>query len=498
MSEEWQFDEKNPKKLMFSHGMECELAMLDVNGQLPSGDTMLQLFKKIVENAHRSLVEILQSDYCPKLIKKKLVGLPQLTYTDEKGDVVVQTYKIGNKEVTIEIFGRDGNVASITYILEVVTPPCTHLDELTWWLKTLFTVAEEVMVPSNLYLLSTGIPSSIHEYLRGLSYADHHHMNAFKDDLERKKIYNMFRNFIPHLIALSVNSPLINGMPSDDVKVMGNEADPKAKLRYAAPGCLRSIRLKNNVSMLSRNDPRVFIPWLGPGPEYDQNYFCQVIQKASLEDAKFQDLFPFSDWGTIEFRIFDAPLSINKRIGFAILLQALALKARKLDIVPDVGSYCLVANRKQAIERGLFGSFRTDQILDIADKEFKEYYIGNPPHKYAFQAIQGMLKYITPELKELKFINKKLYKKTGGISPFLIPIFLSVFGDVDLAMAPFGDAEFQLLLYRHYAKKNPGVPPGPQILQNLIKLTFKASKDPLFNPIGGQLDFKKTLKWLKV
>lgn len=497
MSKEWEFNEKNPQELLFSHGMECELAMLDPQGQLPSGDRMLDIFKNVVIDAHRALREILQSDGCPKLIKKKLVGLPELTYTDEKGDVVVQPYRIGKKDVNIEIFGRDGNVASITYILEVVTPPCTHLDELIWWVRTLFTIAEDVLLPNNFYMLSTGIPGTIKEYLRGLSYADHHHMNAFKDEQERKRIYNLFRSFIPHLIALTVNSPLINGAPSDTVKTIGNEADPKAKLRYAAPGCVRSIRLKNNVSMLSRNDPRVYIPWLGPGGEYDANYFCQVIQKASLEDAKFQDLFPFSEWGTIEFRIFDAPLSVNKRIGIAMILQALALKARKMSNVPDVGSQCLVTNREHAINRGLFGSFRIDQIPQIKDKNFKEFYVGKPPYKYLFEAVQGMLKFITPELKELKYISKKSFKDTGGLSPFLVPIFLSVFGNIDLAMIPFGDAEFQLLLYRHYLRKDPTVPPGPQLLQNLIKLTFKASGNPYFNPIGGKLDFKKSLKWLK-
>ena len=82
--------------------------------------------------------------------------------------------------------------------------------------------------------------------------------------------------------------------------------------------------------MLSNNDPKHFIPYITAYDEATMNYFLQVIQKASLEDGRFQDVFPYTDWGTIEIRISDAQISICRRIGIALLLEAMCYKARKL------------------------------------------------------------------------------------------------------------------------------------------------------------------------
>jgi gamma-glutamyl:cysteine ligase YbdK (ATP-grasp superfamily) len=491
----WSFNEKNSIELPFSHGMECEIALLTADGGLPSGNEMIRVFKTIVEDSLNELIDILQSDFCPKMIKDKLVGMPQLAFNEEKGDVIVQGYKIGGDTVNIEIFGRDGNVAAITYILELVTPPTTHLDELVWWLQTLFTIGQQVTVPQNLYLCSTGLPPLIKEYMRGLTYSDHHHMGGFKDEYEKKRIYNIFRAFVPHIIALTANSPLINGEPTDIIKTIGSEP---LHLRYAAPGCVRSIRLMNNVSMLSRNDPKVYIPHLPANA--DANYFLSVIQKASIEDAKFQDIFPFSEWKTIEFRVCDAPLSISKRIGIVLLLQALALKAREMTEIPDVSSYSIVANRHETILRGLYAPFKSDYIPDISsvNREFGEVYLGNKdkPYTYMFQAIQKMLEWLFEPLRKMKIYDKKSNKQFEGISPFISPLILSIFGDVDIAQAPFGECEFQLLLYNHYLHKNPQAPAGPMVLRDLIKATFR-SKDPYYTPIGGMIP-QKSLKWIKL
>ncbi|MHA1892993.1 MAG: glutamate-cysteine ligase family protein [Candidatus Helarchaeota archaeon] len=492
---EWQFNEKNGIKLPFTHGMECEIALLDGEGQLPSGDSMLYLFKKIIEEALVELQNRVQLDDCPKLIKNKLVGLPYQDYNEEKGDVIKQKYKLpDNSVVDIEIFGRDGNVAAITYILECVTPPAEYLDELIWWLKTLISVGNEVCVRNNLFLCSTGLPPLIPEYLRGLTYSDHHHIGSFKDEAEKKRVYNMFRAFIPHIIALTANSPFIKGAPTDEIKTIGK--DPK-KLRYAAPGCVRSIRLKNNTSMLSQNDPKVYIPHLTADKGAD--YFCQVIQKASIEDAKFQDIFPYSDWKTIEFRVCDAPITINKRIGMVLLLQALALKARNMEI-PDVGSKSIVINRSSAIQRGMFASFKTDQILDLSsNKEFQETYIGGDnPIKYMYLGIQNLLKFCIEPWKKMGVIDKKMYKdfgKNNYLGPFLSPLFISVFGELKLADIPFQEAEFQLLLYSALKEKTPY--PGPQLLSRLIKYSFQGTNNPYFSVITGEFN-TKAQKWFKI
>lgn len=80
--------------------------------------------------------------------------------------------------------------------------------------------------------------------------------------------------------------------------------------------------------MLSNNDPKHYIPYLSESDQNAQEYFLEVVQKNSMEDGRFQDLFPFTDWGTLEVRICDAQISICRRIGLCLLIQAMCYKAK--------------------------------------------------------------------------------------------------------------------------------------------------------------------------
>jgi gamma-glutamyl:cysteine ligase YbdK (ATP-grasp superfamily) len=464
---DWEFAKK-PIELPFSMGIELELQMLTKDGLFLSGDDLVFHMRKMVENSREVLIQSFDQGTIPNLIRKKIKYDPQITESEEKGTVLTLNYEIGRKGVDIDIFGRDGNVASITYILEVVTPPCTYLDELVWWCQRLTALAELVM-PKQLFVISTGFNPLQREYYRGLSFGTHFHLGNFKNQKEKFKVYNMIRNFIPHLVALTVNSPFINGAPTDDVRVIGK--------RYAAPGCLRSVRLKSNVSMLSRSDPRVYIPYLYP--EHDFNYFLNIIEKASLEDARFQDLFPYTDWGTIELRICDAQLSIARTIGVALTIQALALLARKMKTVPDAGTKSLVVNREAAITRGLFGSFKGEQApfreMMKVDSTFTENYLGDfkkdKLHTYMFEAVQKMYVILRDILKKERFLE----------TPFMDPVLLSVFGNMDLAQLPFTESEYQLYLY---LKNNKDI---YATLKELIILTAKCCENPSYSPIMGKL-----------
>ena len=84
-----------------------------------------------------------------------------------------------------------------------------------------------------------------------------------------------------------------------------------------------------------------------------------------------------------------------------------------------------------------------------------------------------MFHYIKEELKELGFLY----------SPFLKPILQSVFGTVSYADVPITEAEYQLSLY-DYKMKNGEV---PNVLNDLIYFTLEYSKDPLNNPLTGEL-----------
>ncbi|MHA1832017.1 MAG: hypothetical protein ACTSWR_10835, partial [Candidatus Helarchaeota archaeon] len=417
--QKWEFPKK-PIPLPFSHGIEMEIQMLDENGQFLKGDDMVFLMKKMVEQARDILIHMIEYENIPSIIEKKIADTPMITYNEEKGDVLTLSYKLHGKPIDIEIFGRDGNVAAITYILECVTPPCEYIEELVWWAQAVLLIAELVL-PKELFLVSAGFNPLQQEYFRGLTFADHSHMGTFKDDYEKIKIYNMFRNFLPHILALSVNSSLMNGHPTDAIKIIGK--------RYACPGCVRSIRLKKNDTMLSLNDPKHYIPYMTDPNNID--FFLNTIQKASLEDARQQDIFPYTDFGTIETRISDAQTSIARRIGIALLLQLLAFKARNMREVPDVGSATIVKNRVGAISRGLFSVFRTedadsDQIASI-DPNFADCYF-NTEGRLMQDAVKGMLRFIGEDKSIKKFFKVPLRK-----IPFLDPIIISVYGSVDWA-----------------------------------------------------------------
>lgn len=472
--------------LAYTHGIEMELIIADDDGNYPDGDEMVYRMKEIVKEAINIMKQIIyegRSDFLPipDYIKKKVLAEPYGKDDIEKGYVMDISYQVGNGSVDIDTFGRDGNVTAITYILELVTPPCQYIEELAYWASTLFLLAKNTL-PSDLHIIASAINPATKEYQRGLSQADHHHIDSFESDLEKVQAYSMIRNFIPHIIALTCNSPILNNQPTDVVKIIND--------RITAPNCVRSLRLKNNDSMLSSNDPKHYIPYLTGGEQEDKQYFMDVIQKASLEDAKYQDAFPFTEFGTIELRISDAQISICRRIGVALLIQALCYKARKLlkqgVWVPDVGSETIILNRKAAIERGLISLFRpkniTRDFLSQYDPEFAKQYLGpeDNPVKYMMQAVQRMFFYIKEELNDLGFLY----------SPFLKPLLQSVFGNVSYAEPPITEAEYQLSLYDYKVKNGE----EPNILYDLIYFTIQYCQDPLNNPLTGVLTLPKEMR----
>ncbi|MFX0083065.1 MAG: hypothetical protein ACFE94_15055 [Candidatus Hodarchaeota archaeon] len=474
--------------LPYTHGIEMELIIADDNGDYPPGDEMVFRMKEIVKDAIQIMDEILyegRSDFLPipDYIRQKVLARPWGVDDLEKGYAMDIRYQLPNGSyVDIDTFARDGNVTAITYILELVTPPCIYVEELAYWASTLFLLAKATL-PKDLHIIASAINPASREYMRGVSQADHSHIGTFESDLEKVQAYCMIRNFIPHLIALTCNSPILNNKPTDVVKVING--------RITSPNCTRSLRLKSNTTMLSNNDPNHFIPYLTNTDQNSQNYFLQVVQKASLEDGRFQDVFPFTDWGTIEVRISDAQISICRRIGIALLIQTLCYKAKKLlqkgKWVPDAGSTTIAQNREAAIERGLISLFRpaadlTHDKLAQYDSEFAEQYLGpkGQPVRYMTQAVQRMFFYLKEELKELGFLY----------SPFLKPILQSVFGSVSYAEPPITEAEYQLSLYQY--KLNNGE--DPSILYDLIYFTIQYCQDPLNNPLTGVLTLPKEIR----
>ncbi|GAG05190.1 unnamed protein product, partial [marine sediment metagenome] len=271
------------------------------------GDEMVHRMREMVRDATQIMAQVISGDrrdffpnglfhHMPPYIYQKLGASPFTKNDVEKGLVMDIRYQVGDTTVDVDCFGRDGNVAAITYILELVTPPCEYVEELAYWASTMFALAKTTL-PRDLTIMATALNPKTVEYQRGLSQGLHNHLGTFQSETEKAQAYCMLRNFIPHLIALSPNSPILNNKPTDVVKIIKN--------RITSPNCVRSLRLKFNTTMLSSNDPNHYLPYLRDLSERSQQYFLATIRKASMEDGRFQDVFPFTDWGTIELRVMD-------------------------------------------------------------------------------------------------------------------------------------------------------------------------------------------------
>ncbi len=486
-------DLPNWRYLPFSHGMEMELIVCHTkDGTYLEGDDMTHTMKEMVNDATQIFKQLINYErddfpYMPEYIRNKICKMPYNRTDIEKGFLCCIDYQIensyANQVVPVDMFGRDGNVTMATFILELVTPPCQYAEELAYWAGTLFNVAKATL-PRGYSIMSTAMNPTMKEYIRGLSHSDHHHCGSFSSDQEKVQCYSMVRNFIPHIIALSVNSPILNSKPTDVIKSKIVDGKP----RYTAPKCIRSIRLLNNSTMLSDStDPKKYLPYLSGvnGVDADQQLLLSTTGYASLYDARFQDVFPFTKYGTIELRICDAQISICRRIGIAMLVETMYYKARKLlsagIYVPDVNSETICLNRKMAIERGLIGLFNGQNLdrsyVDQYDTTgfFSECYLGpvDRPHRFMFQAVEQMFRYFKDELVELGYMT----------SPFLKPLLQSVFGEITYASPPMTEAEYQLSLYDWKVKQGQ----EPNIFEDIKYFTITYSQDPIQQPLTGTL-----------
>src|SRR5664279_163007 len=118
-------------------------------------------------------------------------------------------------------------------------------------------------------------------------------------------IMNGARYFLPHILALSTNSPFWMGMDSG----------------------LRSYRCKVFDKFPRTNIPDYFPSW----GEYE-NFIKLLIKTNCIDNAKkiWWDIRPHPFFNTIEFRVCDIPMRADETIALAALIQATVAKLYKL------------------------------------------------------------------------------------------------------------------------------------------------------------------------
>src|SRR5205807_8494792 len=125
------------------------------------------------------------------------------------------------------------------------------------------------------------------------------------DREEAIDIMNQARYFLPHIYALSVNSPFWLG---------------------------QNTGLKAYRQMIFERFPRTGIPDAFESLSEYEDYLKLLVATGCIDNAKkiWWDirLHPFFD--TIEFRIYDAQSRVDDTIALAALMQAIVLKLHKL------------------------------------------------------------------------------------------------------------------------------------------------------------------------
>jgi carboxylate-amine ligase len=119
------------------------------------------------------------------------------------------------------------------------------------------------------------------------------------------QIMNAARYFIPHILALSTNSPFWLGMNTG----------------------LKSYRCKVFDKFPRTNIPDYFPSW----GEYE-NFINLLIKTGCIDNAKkiWWDIRPHPFFNTLEFRVCDIPMRVEETIALAALIQATVVKLYKL------------------------------------------------------------------------------------------------------------------------------------------------------------------------
>jgi carboxylate-amine ligase len=132
------------------------------------------------------------------------------------------------------------------------------------------------------------------------------HVHIGVEDRETAiQLMNSARYFLPHLLALSANSPFWLGMDTG----------------------LRSYRCKVFDKFPRTNIPDLYSSW----SEFE-NYVNLLIHTNCIDNAKkiWWDIRPHPHFPTLEFRICDMPMRLEETIAIAAMCQAIIAKLYKL------------------------------------------------------------------------------------------------------------------------------------------------------------------------
>lgn len=211
------------------------------------------------------------------------------------------------------------------------------------------------------------------------------HVHVGVEDRETAiHIMNAARYFLPHIFALSTNSPFWLG---------------------------KNTGFKSYRSKVFDRFPRTGIPdYFSSLSEYD-NFVNLLIKTKCIDNAKkiWWDIRVHPVFKTLEFRICDVPMRVDETIAITAVIQAVVAKLHKL-IKQNLGfrlyRRALIAENKwRAARYGIHG-----KLIDFGKKE-------EVPFKQLISELLEFIDDVVDELNsrsELDYINKILENGTGA------------------------------------------------------------------------------------
>ena len=145
-------------------------------------------------------------------------------------------------------------------------------------------------------------------------------------------LMNQLRTWLPHLLALSTNSPFWGG---------------------------RMTGLKSYRSVVWRPFPRTGVPEVFLKWEDFQSYEQKLIETGCIDNGRriWWDMRPHPFFSTLEFRVCDMPATIDDTLAIAALCQALVAKVNWLnqrdEILPMLSCHFIDENKWRVMRSGL-------------------------------------------------------------------------------------------------------------------------------------------------
>jgi carboxylate-amine ligase len=224
------------------------------------------------------------------------------------------------------------------------------------------------------------------------------HVHVGVDDRDRSiELMNEVRYFLPHILALSVNSPFWEG---------------------------RDTGIKSYRSVIWGRMPRSGIPDAFTSWDDYRSFVDTLINTNSIDEPKkiWWDIRPHPKFNTLEFRVCDMPTRLDETIALAALFQAVVAKLswlRSRNLGFRVYQRALLAeNRWRAMRFGVhgklidFGKGIEVPMRDLAHEllEFIDDIVDDLGSRAALQTVYDILENGTGADRQLE-----VYRQTGDL-----------------------------------------------------------------------------------